>query len=150
MTIRRWAPWSLLAGLVPVTAAAGGLGVNGHSPTPPSPATQSVAQPARAPYNDVAWTPLPYPGLNCQYIAQGNVNYPGSIVLEQVADVHVTGRSEPLALVVVSCNLNHVYANLYPSLRVQTQASPHWCSPWLCSKELNNVLCSLPPAIGSP
>jgi hypothetical protein len=78
------------------------------------PATKPlVLRHTRSPYEDVAWAQVSYPGHDCQYIASGNAQRSGSVVVEDVADVRVSNRTTPLALVIVGCNLNHLYVNLF-------------------------------------
>lgn len=60
-----------------------------------------------APYAGANWSALDYPG-----IAWCTRPHPG-LSVEQLAEVPVSGRSVPVAIVMVTCNLNHRYANLY-------------------------------------
>jgi len=69
-------------------------------------------QAATPPYAGVAWTTFHYPGLNCADDT-GNVPSSSQLVLETVKQVEVSNRPTPLALVEVSCNLNHAYFNLF-------------------------------------
>jgi hypothetical protein len=80
-----------------------------------NPTEASAAPTARipAPYRGVHWAELSYPGLTRCFVSPARVPSGGPLILEKVDIVTVSGRSEPLALVVVSCNINHAYANLY-------------------------------------
>jgi hypothetical protein len=67
-----------------------------------------------APYAQVSWTHLDYPGLQCQ----------SGVVLERVAEVHLTGLTKPVAVAEVSCDLNHLYANLYVFAATSNPTNP--------------------------
>ena len=112
---QKWVPLALTGLLGLCVIAAAGLGIAGgvaiHNPATKFSVVR--ARHPRSPYQDVSWPKVSYPGLDCQYIASGNVRRPGSIVIEDVAVVRVTGRTTPLALVIAGCNLNHLYVNLF-------------------------------------
>ena len=91
-----------LAFSVVVASAVGYLVTDLDSPSVPTPVGILTSLPA--PYSHVRWTHLDYPGLNCGQVG---------VVLERVAEISVSGQENPLALAEVSCNLNHLYANLY-------------------------------------
>jgi hypothetical protein len=133
MSLRRWLPWTLLSVLGLLTLGAILTSVSEHPR--PAPIPPSVAIRFATSYDHVQWTALSYPGLHCGYYSAqtANVGATGTYVLEQVAEVRVTGRSAPLAMVAVGCNLNHLYANLYafspgpdPSKPVLVQALAHY------------------------
>jgi hypothetical protein len=110
----RWVPRVLLGGLSLLIVAAAVIASTrpaGTASNPDSSTLQAVY--SLTWFKDVEWTGLAYPGLQCHSVAQGNVEAPGALVVELTMGVPVQGRSKPLALVSISCNLNHTYANLY-------------------------------------
>lgn len=78
-------------------------------------ASAAIAQGGTLPaaYQGVQWTALSYPGEDCSFPGPGNETLSDPLVTDGMASVTVHGVAEPLAVVSVSCQLNHVYANLY-------------------------------------
>jgi hypothetical protein len=63
--------------------------------------------PLPAPFAGVRWAALEYPGLAwCR-------GFNPRLIVERTTLIHVSSRAAPIALVMVTCNLNHWYANLY-------------------------------------
>jgi hypothetical protein len=137
MALRRWLPWTLLSVLSLLTLAAIIVSVSDHpndAPLRPAAPPAAVTH-VPAPYDQVRWTSLNYPGLRCKFYSDktANVDTTGKLVLERLAELRVTGRSAPLAVVVVGCNLSAAFANLYtfapgpdPSHPVLVQALAHY------------------------
>jgi hypothetical protein len=60
-----------------------------------------------APFAGVRWAGLEYPGLAwCR-------GFTPRLIVERTTLIQVSGHATPIALVMVTCNLNHLYANLY-------------------------------------
>jgi hypothetical protein len=66
-----------------------------------------------APYRNVQWTTLSYPGLNCSYPSGPAATATVPLMTNWLASVRVSGSTVPLAVVSMTCMLNHEYANLY-------------------------------------
>ena len=92
---RRWS-CALLLGIVAVGAAGAVLAF--------APDHQANRDRDAAPFAGVQWARLHYPGLNC-----GSAG----MIAEQVEGMRVSRRSSPVALVMVGCGYNRLYANLY-------------------------------------
>jgi hypothetical protein len=92
-----------LAFSVVVASLVGYSVTNLDSPTA-VPTSVPVLTSLPAPYSNVRWAHLNYPGLDCGQLG---------VVLDRVAEVPVSTRTGPLALADVSCNINHLYTNLY-------------------------------------
>jgi hypothetical protein len=59
------------------------------------------------PFAGVRWAALEYPGLAwCR-------GFRPRLIVERTTLIHVSGRAAPIALVMVTCNVNHWFANLY-------------------------------------
>jgi len=67
-------------------------------------AVAGAARPASSPYSQVRWTRLAYPGLDCGGAAT---------VVEYLKLVPVATRRIPVAVAIVACNYNHLYAHAY-------------------------------------
>jgi hypothetical protein len=102
----------LMASLISALLIAG-LHLGDAAGASPTPSTDPPSGSSLGPYATVDWTTLSYPGLSHCFVGSPNAPSGSSIVIEKVETISVTARSEPIALVVASCNLNHVYANLY-------------------------------------
>jgi hypothetical protein len=88
-------PWTLLMGLGLLTLGAIFTSVSDHPRNAPAPPPAATRLPA--PFDDVQWKALRYPGLHCGYFndESANVGATGRYVRERVADLRVTGRSAP-------------------------------------------------------
>jgi hypothetical protein len=79
----------------------------------PSQATLARVGSSLGPYTNVNWKLLTYPGLTDCFVVPSSIRPSDSVVIEKGETLTVSGRSEPVALVVASCNLNQTYASLY-------------------------------------
>jgi hypothetical protein len=133
MSSRRWISRTLLSGLALFMLGAAVTNVSDQPGA--APVLPSTLMRLPAPYDRVQWTSLRYPGLQCRYYSDktANVRTTGRLVLEQLGELRVTGRTSPLALAVVGCNLSVEFANLFtfapgsdPSHPVLVEALAHY------------------------
>lgn len=103
---------ALLAFAAACSASAGALAASIAGDGRPAPLGAPLKS-LPAPYAGVDWAQLSYPGLDCP--AKPVLADPGltRVIVDQLAEVSVAGRADPVAIAVVSCNFNVRYANVF-------------------------------------
>jgi hypothetical protein len=87
----------------------------------PAEVSAQVPAPDSADYLGASWNTFFYPGLSQICL---NPRIGSGILIGKVAYVRVSHRSDPLAVVVAGCNLNHFYASVYVFEPGHTSNSP--------------------------